>query len=203
MHPAVENIWIPFNEKLEGVVPYLYADVKNLITIGMGNLVDPVSSAVRLPLRLQDGTLATRVQIIAAWNAVKNDPLCATKGHTYAYKLLANGLHLDPEDVKKLIFSKLKQHDAVFAKRFSAWESRPADAQLAVHSMGWAMGSDFPRKFPRFSKLFEAGAYEAAIVECEIADAEGTVIERNRRTKVLLANAACHGYDPSILRWEC
>lgn len=198
----------------------MYADVKNLITTGLGNLLDATDAkgvalpapdawrivkvqVLRLPWLLPNGVRASAAQVEAAWFAVRNDPYSAPRGWTYAEAIPANNIRLSDEDVKKLIFVKLKQHDAVFAKRFSAWESRPADAQLAIHSMGWAMGSDFPRKFPRFSKLFEAGAYEAAIIECEIADAEGTVIERNRRTKVLLANAACHGYDPSILRWEC
>lgn len=222
MHQPVEDIWVPFNEKLEGKVPTLYADIKNLISAGMGNLLDPIGAALNLRWKLPDGTRASLVQIAAAWHAVKDDPRCAGEGLEYAASLPANNIHLDPEDVDALILSKLKEHDRSFQKRFSDWEQRPADAQLCIHSMAWGMGSEFFSKFPRFTAAFTRGDYLAAgavvgtddkgvpIYECGMAypigtDGKrhyGTIEERNDRNHQLLMNAANHGADPSVLLWE-
>lgn len=194
MRQVVPGIWIEFNRPLEGVVPCFYADVKGLVTIGIGNLVDPLSSALSLPMRKQDGTLATKAEIAVAWNAVKKDSQCAKLGWRYAAKLLRNDLHLSPEDIEQLVLRKMAQHDNVFKKKFLDWEDRPAGAQLAVHSMAWAMGSDFTRKFPRFTKAFIAGDYSTCSRECDITDAEGTVVLRNARNRKLFLNAA-HSTD--------
>src|SRR5690606_6058570 len=59
------------NSPLEGRVDCMYLDVKGLVTVGVGNLVDPVHLAERLPFRRPDGSLATREEIRAAWHTVK------------------------------------------------------------------------------------------------------------------------------------
>ena len=38
MHMSVRNYFIKFNEPIEKRVPYMYLDVKGLVTIGVGNL---------------------------------------------------------------------------------------------------------------------------------------------------------------------
>lgn len=190
MKQVVEGIWIDFNRPLEGDLPFFYADIKQLVTIGIGNLVDPIQTALGLPMRLPDGTLATKAQIAVAWHAVKNDPLCGKLGWKYAIKLPLNNLRLDPEDSEKLVLGKFRQHDHVFKNKFPDWECRPADAQLAVHSMAWALGADFFRKFPRFTRAFFSGDYAICSRECDIANEEGTVILRNARNRKLFLNAA-------------
>lgn len=197
MHAAVRDVWVAFNEPLEGIVTRLYADVKGLVTTGMGNLVDPMSLAMGLPWELPDGTRASRDQVQAAWLAVKTDPMCATKGWKYAIGLPANKVRLSDSAVQDLILRRLDANDGSMKTRFTDWEDRPADAQLAIHSMAWAMGPGFFIKFPRFTKHFIAGDYQAAAGECFISPAKGTVVERNRRNHGLLMAASLVGGDPS------
>jgi len=40
MHTSIRNYFIKFNEPIEGRVTHMYLDVKGLVTIGVGNLID-------------------------------------------------------------------------------------------------------------------------------------------------------------------
>lgn len=208
MWPSIKPAWIPFNHDLEGVLTCLYADKIGLVSSGMGNLLDPMSAAIGLPWRLPDGSLATRGQVAAAWTAVKRDPRSADGGWKYAIKIPANNIRLMLGDVEALVYSKLDTNDRGLTSRFSDWETRPADAQLAVHSMVWAMGPGFWAGFPKFRKAWLAGDYEGCAAECDIAipmDVEGkpiggTIHTRNDRNKQLFANASQVSGDPSADR---
>jgi len=206
MHQPVRDIWVEFNEPLEGLLNLMYADILGLVTTGMGSLIDPVALALPLPWELPDGSRAQRAHILEAWYAVKRDPLCAKKGWKYAAKLPRNNVRLSRVAVTELVFRKLDQNDATMAVQSShPWDERPADAQLAVHSLMWAMGPHFWRKFPKFTASFMVGDYAGCAEECAIAPAKGTVIERNRRNRVLFENAArvvAEGLDPSELIWS-
>lgn len=45
---AVLDVWNDFNRPLEGRVPYMYLDVKGLVTTGLGNLIDSTADAEQL-----------------------------------------------------------------------------------------------------------------------------------------------------------
>ena len=201
MHTAVKDIWIEFNEPLEGLVTSLYADVKGLVTTGMGNLVDPIALALVLPWELPGGIQASRDSVVLAWQAVKSDPLCASRGWKYAAQLPLNNIRLSRSSVTALIVSKLAEHDMRMRMRFANWEERPADAQLAIHSMAWAMGPMFFKRFPKFTAMFTRGDYASAANECAISPPHGTIVIRNERNRQLLLNAAS-STDPSVLVWQ-
>jgi GH24 family phage-related lysozyme (muramidase) len=200
MHDSVKAIWVRFNEPLEGLVTCLYADELGLVTTGMGNLVDPVGVALSLPWQMPDGRPARHDQIAQAFTAVKMDPKCRVKGWTYAARLPLNNIRLTRLDVEKLIVSKLEANDVRMRARVPDWESRCADAQLAVHSMAWAMGPNFFAKFPKFTAAFIARDYMTAAAQCKIAKERGTIVERNKRNRQLLENAAAIEADPNAER---
>lgn len=196
MRAAVRDNWIDFNHDLEGILNRLYADERQLVTTGMGNLVDPMAIAMKEPWENPDGTRATRDQIQAAWLAVKNDPLCASKGWRYAYGLPANKIRLSDAAVQKLIFSRLDANDALLAHHFPDFAEWPAAAQLAAHSMTWALGfGKLLTKFPRFCKALLDGDFQGAAAESRITG-KGSIVERSRRNKELLFAAALVGGDP-------
>lgn len=201
MHPSVKDIWVAFNEPLEGLVTSLYADVKGLVTTGMGNLVDPMPAALGLPWELPGGIPASHGAIEAAWKSVKSDPLCMSRGWKYAAQLPLNNIRLTRDAVSALIVRKLEEHDLRMRMRFADWEDRPADAQLAIHSMAWAMGPAFFKRFPKFTAAFTRGDYAAAANECAISPPHGTIVIRNERNRQLLLNAAS-STDPSVLQWQ-
>jgi hypothetical protein len=209
MHDSVRKAWRAFTEPFEGFVSSMYLDVRALVTTGCGNLIDPVSEALKLPfLRDSDNQLATQAEISAAWHALKARPDLAKRHVRHARAL--TGLHLADADIDALVDRKLLENDRYIAGWFPDWENVPADAQLAVHSMAWAAGPGFNRKFPAFTKAALAGDWMGARAECELrpVSPEGIpnpgVIPRNRANQLCFANAAvvvACGIQRQILHW--
>src|SRR5713226_1332348 len=81
MFTSVQTAFRAFSEQFEGCVPHMYLDIKGLVTVGVGNLVDPVGLAQALPFRFKNkpgiaspGAPATADQIAAEWQKLKNNP---------------------------------------------------------------------------------------------------------------------------------
>ncbi len=73
MHASVRNMLIPFLKHYEGEINFMYLDVKGFVTIGIGNLIDPVDKALTLPFRHKDRrTLVSKEEIKAEWLQVKS-----------------------------------------------------------------------------------------------------------------------------------
>ena len=73
MRPIVAARFLEFTRPLEGLVEHMYVDVKGLVTIGFGNLIDPISYALALPFVRKAGrALATPAEITAEWNLIKD-----------------------------------------------------------------------------------------------------------------------------------
>lgn len=192
------------NTPLEGCLDYPYADVLNLITTGMGNLIDPVSSAMGLPWQV-DGREARGDEIAAQWWRVKNDPFCARKGHLYARGLTT--IRLTQEGIKTVVFRKLDANEAVLLSRFPDMAGWPACAQMATHSLAWACGPSF--HFPKLASALLARDFDAAAVACTINEWNGSVhnvgvIPRNVANRILYRNAQrveAYHLDPDLLDW--
>lgn len=207
MHPSVRAAWVDYNKNLEGILPGPYCDIDGWVTVGMGNKIDPVEDALGLPwYLLPSRRAATNDEVLAAWHAVKNDPECARRGWTYALNLPANNIRLHPDAIDALIESTLDMHDVLLRKRFASFEDWPADAQLAAHSMVWAMGfGKLVSKFPKCCRALSRGDFAGAAAECKMVPEAGTLITRNALNKQLLLNAAecvAAGGDADALVWQ-
>jgi hypothetical protein len=198
MYPSVRSIFRAFNEPFEGVVRYMYLDIKGLVTVGVGNLIDPVTAATGLPFRFKDkpgittpGKLATRGEIIAEWNRLKVDQNLAQKGHRACAPI--TNLELDDGAIDDLIGVRLSQNE-VYLKRQKAFrdlENWPADAQLGLLSMAWAMGPGGPPKFRHFSMACEKQDFDTAAEQCKISEAGNPgVVPRNQANRTLFHNAS-------------
>lgn len=197
MRPAVRDAFVAFTSPLEGVVPWMYADVKGLVTTAIGNLIDPMSAAMPLPWRRPNGTPASSEEVSAEWLRVKNDPNAARLGHRYTQRITS--LRLTDDGVRDLVFRKLDENDAYLRKRFPDFEEWPADAQLATHSMAWACGPAF--RFPRLEAALRARNWLAAADECHISTAGNPgIVPRNAENRKLYKNAA-YAADPDVLHW--
>jgi hypothetical protein len=182
----------------------MYLDIKGLVTCGVGNLIDTPSEAAKLPWKWdRDGTRASDAEIRTAWHNLKLRQDLARRHVSHARAL--TGLHLDDADIDALVASKLESNDAFIAKWFPGWADIPADAQLAVLSMAWAVGPAFNQKFPKFTNAALSGNWEAAREHCTIRE-EGNpgVVPRNRANRLCFSNAALvlkTGGQPHILHW--
>jgi hypothetical protein len=192
MYPVVKSQFRKFNEPFEGVVNYMYLDVKGLVTIGVGNLIDPVNAALGLPFRYKsNGQPASRTDILAEWNLLKGKQDLAKKGHLACAGLTK--LELDGPAIDNLIAIRLQQNESFLTrqKAFLQFDQWPADAQLGLLSMAWAMGAGFGSGYPMFSAACEKMDFDAASEQCKMQETGNPgVIPRNRANKLLFANAA-------------
>lgn len=207
MHSSVRAAWKAFNEPLEGAaIPYPYLDVKRLVTVGTGNLIDPIGSALYLPWTI-DGRPATRAEIAADWKTLK-----ALGDHTRHHKFAAalTRIRLSPQALDDLLFQKLDENYAYLkANHFPEIDTYPADAQMAILSLAWACGSNWPRKgkggFPKTKAAVLKRDWAFAATEGKInADGNPGVIPRNHANERCFLNAVTvdgRGLDQSKLHW--
>src|SRR5262245_3042940 len=72
MHQSVVNKLPDFLKQYEGKVNFMYLDVKGLVTIGIGNLIDLVNQALKLEFGTKgSGTPVGSSEVITEWNTVK------------------------------------------------------------------------------------------------------------------------------------
>src|SRR5688572_28003833 len=106
MHPTVITRWAEYSEPLEGRVPHMYLDILGLVTCGVGNLIDPVSEALKLPWkRRSTGKPATEHEVRAAWNALKARQDLARRHVSHAAAI--TGLFLTDPDIDDLVARRL------------------------------------------------------------------------------------------------
>ncbi len=212
MRPSVRVAFLPFTERLEGCVRWMYLDILGLVTVGYGNLIDPIQTALDGLYRVRgNGLPATRDQIAAEWRMVKGHKTAAKHGHRVLEG--PTTLRLTDEGLEKIVGDRLALNETVLRKRFPDMDAWPADAQLATHSMAWACGANF--HFPRLAAALRAKDFELAAKECHIdtdgpdhipgtADDNHGVIQRNVDNKRMYANAAlalAEEMDPEELHW--
>lgn len=189
MHDSVSEAFVAFSTPLEGCVPSLYADVRQLLTVGIGCLCDPVSMALDLPWVLPDGSTPSRDEIATQWRALKAQALPMSKLHwSHAAKLTT--MRLTPDGILTLASQRLLANEKILRSYFPNWDGFPADAQLACCSMAWAMGAGFPHTFGNFRAAANAQNWTAAIASCDIQTAGNPgIVPRNSANKLCLANA--------------
>jgi hypothetical protein len=192
MYSSVQSRFRAFNESFEGSIPYMYLDVKGLVTVGVGNLIDPVELAVALPFRFKsNGLRASPDQIAAEWRKLKNDPTLAKKGHLACTAITV--LKLNDDAVGALIARRLTANESLLKLQpsFREFETWPADAQLALLSMAWAAGPEGFAEFHRFRAACQRLDFKTAAAESKLNEAGNPgLIPRNRANFLLLSNAA-------------
>lgn len=195
MRDSVRDNFADFSARLEGRVDHMYLDRLGLVTIAIGNKIDPVGDALNLAalgaqLLRGDGTPASDAEITAEWTRIKT----------------ASGpaqLHLDDSGIDNLVANKLNDVEANLIPFFSGFADWPADAQMGLLSLGWAMGPNRlkPPKFPNFHSAVDARDWFRAARECNMAGAD--LVKRNAADRGLFRNAAVSEEpppdDPEIL----
>ncbi len=204
MYPSVRAAWRPWNTPFEGVVSWLYLDthVPPLVTTGMGNLVDPIELALGLPWQVgAGGPLAPQDQIRAEWQAVKGNTHLSRAG-ARADEAVTK-LRLSDAAIDALIGTRLDENEVTLKKHpaFADFDNWPADAQLGLMSMCWAMGASFGAKWPHFSSLVAVRDFARAATGCAMEGSPAPA-RRNVATAAAFECAAqviAAGADPSVL----
>jgi hypothetical protein len=196
---TVINSFTSFSQGLEGKgTNFPYTDSKGYVTTGIGNLIDPIGTALGLAWRHgTNGPLASQQEIIDGWNAVKD---AYPDVQSYASSSLTD-LRLDDTAMADLVASKMKSNHDVLRSEFPGYVNWPADGQMAIHSISWEWGAGFPNVWgqngidfksalnqtkPDFAK---ASSIMTAASQHEESINPGT-IKRDADNRVLWQNAA-------------
>lgn len=178
----------------------MYLDVLGLVTTGMGNLIDPMSTALGLPWVDETGTQGSQNDIAAEWQAVKSNGALAHQG-AQAAKAVTR-LRLGDADIQALVLDKLDRNEGILKSyaAFANFDNWPADAQLALLSMAWAMGPGFGPGFPHFAQAVSANDFATAAGDCEMnASGNPGLVRRNAANRQAFLYAAT-ATDPTILQ---
>lgn len=214
MRQIVRDGFFDYSAKREGFTPFMYADTLNLITTGIGNLIDAgprnstevtpqaMAPAMGLPWfhkgpgwnpknPVTDGVRASQSEIADAWAATKRAGIQAQGGFKYQN---TTSLTLDMDGLKTLFNKTLSSFDAALAKHYPGYEQWPADAQLAILSMSWAMGPAFHPAlgFQGFFNAVSREDFEAAKPEA-VFKGGGSLTDpksRNFAHQIMFQNAA-------------
>lgn len=185
----------------------MYLDVKGLVTTGIGNLIDSVGAAQALPWRHgANGPLASASEVADAWNNLKShQELKLLGGGNKAFQNL-NDLRLDADGIKQVVLNKLDANEVILRTRFPGFDAWPADAQLGLLSMAWAMGPNF--KFPKFEAAVNQLAPDfkaaAALSHMNAAGNPG-LVPRNTANEALFNSAGdvvAQGLDFTQVQWS-
>ncbi len=199
MRDIVRSSFVEFSSALEGVVTWMYQDIKGLVTVAIGNLIDPVEYATALPFvwKVSQGE-ASKGDIASEWQRVKKDGSLARLGYRAAEHITS--LRLTPAGISLVVSRKLESNDRALRARFEEIDSWPACAQLATHSMAWACGPAF--QFPRLEAALRAQDWATAAIECKMRETGNPgLAPRNVANKILYMNAS--RIDPDALDWKC
>ena len=206
MYQSVQDAFMAFSTQFEGKVSFMYLDIKGLVTIGIGNLIDPVGAALSLPfVHKSDGSSASQDEISNEWNTLKSQPDLAQKGYKACEPLTS--LMLTDDSIAQLVTTKLNQFASTLksTNEFSNMDSWPADAQLGLLSMAWAMGPAFGPSWPKFRAACAASDWSAAATNCQMNETGNPGLKpRNTADVLLFTNAAAvqaNGLDFSVLHW--
>jgi hypothetical protein len=205
VHQSVQDAFIPFNEPLEGRVHFMYLDVKSLVSTGVGNLLDAddPTSFGSTPQLLADAftlgwtdkdTGAGAGEIQQEYQTVK---FSGTALAALPQKEAITRLRITDEAIDGLIVTKLASFEASLRGRvpFAALDDWPADAQLGLFSMAWAMGPLF--RFPNFEAAAAAQDWLTMAHECRMTEAGNPgVIPRNVRNGLLFTIAGWMAAPP-------
>lgn len=168
---SVRDGWLAFTKPLEGYVPWPYLDIRGLVTIGYGCLVDPFALAA--PAGIPEGI----------WQAVKVmvPGMAATR--------YDHGWRATQDQLQAVALARLDSDVPVLETVFGDLSAFPEQVQLVICSLDWACGAGWPHEFPRGSAALKAGDWAAAAEELHIQEAGNPgVAPRNARDHALLVS---------------
>lgn len=205
MHPMVKAKLANFLKQFEGRHNHMYLDVKGLVTIGVGHLIDPVQEALKLKFRTKGGSAAGPAEVKKEWATVKSRRDLIKKGGK-AFAAITN-LELSDSGISKMLDIHAGQVEKYFktnpaaTKYYGKFDSWPADAQMALLGIAWGIMPLPQFGWKKFPEACRQEDWKTASKECRIKDAPDG---RNRAHKLMFENAAhvkADGGDVKQLHW--
>lgn len=212
MRKNVEHIFTQYTSDLEGTFSSPYSDVKRLITVGRGHLIDPVERCLALEWWIGDRR-ASDVEVRNDWHMLKDQALGMSdsklQGWAADEQAPLTSIRLRPEYIDALTIRQLRANYAyIEAHLMPRIGEFSADALLGVMSLAWAVGAGFDQTKPprtEFVAACNAANWITAGAHARLREAGNKgVIARNKHQDLCFSNAATvktRGLDPAALWW--
>ena len=208
MHPLVQarfRHWITGKGAVgEGEVKYMYKDSKGLVTIGVGNPIDPLE---KHPTWAKPSNYKNKLKksvkqndVLTDFKTVKNVKHWTGHGDFRAITML----RLTDKALSDLFNRKMKSLETNLKVKHAYWFGKfdlwPADAQMALLGLAWGFGAGgVATKFRKFSKACKGMDFTTAAIECHYKGKSKSARHRNADLKKLFNNAAYTLYEKKPL----
>lgn len=207
MHDSVATAFTAFTVPLEARVRFMYLDTRQLVTTGIGNLIDQddpehIGSRARLTADAYDlgwldgqGVPVGAERIDGEYKLVKES---GTAGAPLPVREAITTLRISEEAVDAMVARRLASNEATLRGRaeFAGYADWPADAQLGLLSMAWAMGAGFG--FPDFQAAVAGGDWLTAARESHMNETDNPGLRaRNIRNGLLFTIASWVAAPPA------
>jgi GH24 family phage-related lysozyme (muramidase) len=201
------DAFVKTQSQWEGVESEMYTDILGLVTTAIGYLIDDKSGingygpALIIPwVHKSDGQPATQAEIIQDWQTVKNAHKASGSYDAPTDRKITQ-LKISPLVIQDLTASRMADNEKELVKSLPHFADAPADAQMAVHGMAWAMGGAFIPKdgFKTFADAFNRGDWAAAKAASNF---RGAAPQRKAGQDIMFDNAAivaANKLDPDTL----
>jgi hypothetical protein len=143
-------------------LPYMYTDVKGIVTCATGNALFTAAAAEALAWVNPDGSPCSKAQVDAAYAAVK---AAYPKVQSTACARLTT-IRLTPAAITGLIDRTIAADWGYLCAQYGNAKDLPADAQLMLLSSSWAWGSYFANVWDRIGAMQDGTKYGAAFKMC-------------------------------------
>jgi len=206
MWDSVKAFFPVFSAHFEGRCRYMYPDIRGLVSGGIGALFDPISLCTYLPWLNSDNSPASNDDIVGEWNAMKQ------RGRLYtatadSWKTYPGGghfgqfatLHLTDESIDDLLQSKADFFDRHLCTELPGYEQFPAEAQLALLSMLWALGT--LSGYPLLRTALASADWPECSRQAHIRDADNPGVRPRNAANAALFLLAAQSDDPSVLHY--
>ena len=181
--PTARAEFLALTRDLEGVCTWLYLDVRGFVTVGIGNLVDPVGLLWLAGLDWNiAGRKATDQEVWEAWATVKAAQGFRKRGGGFFRSLTR--VRATDESIDQLVGRTIDRFAAALAGFFPEMVAWPDVAQVAVMLMAWALGPDFPHHWPKLTAACRALDFATAAAECHMNDENQNASFKRRNAAV-------------------
>lgn len=193
MNPDARDTFQAFSLRFEGLTDWMYLDILGLVTIGVGNLIDPLSTAFAFDYVRTDGSPASHADVSAAWTLVKSRTDLKLRGGG-AFKYLTT-VRATRASIDRVFYAKLDANEAVVRRDYlPSFDALPSEAQTVIMSMAWAAGAHIFALFPKFLAAVRAGDWSTAADECRLDDRGNRgLTPRNEANRRLLESLVTGG----------
>lgn len=181
--------FLALSRQWEGVYTHFYLDHKGFVTIGVGHLVDPIErfpAVMQWPWKFRNDLLRTvrSEDVLDDWRRVQRCKFLAKDGANRAGLVTDLCLH------ESFVIEQTRKTFDVFVRHlkvhFPHWDQWPWQAQLATVLLAWAVGTNLPEVYPKFSAAARRNEWAICAIECRIDPTKTLGVDkRNAKMKAL------------------